>query len=82
LDSSRLPWNKPQSINRRLPFSNSSKCFDPVTVRAAPQNVSLMVPLHSLMKSIPCLDTSKREILSGFSRRFDSPAAKGGSDSS
>jgi hypothetical protein len=38
-DRSFKPWNDPQSNRIRAP-ATSSRCFEPVTVRAAPRNVS------------------------------------------
>ena len=43
--SDLLPWKRPQSRRMRLPLSSSRRCFEPVTVRAAPQNESFKVVL-------------------------------------
>ena len=40
--SSLSPWNNPASTSTRVPF-DSTRYFDPVTVRAAPRNVTLII---------------------------------------
>src|SRR5271155_2735101 len=59
--SARWPWNSPQSSKMIFPFA-LSWCIDPVTVRVAPQNVTVgSGEEDGLGTETPRVDDSLRE---------------------
>src|SRR4051812_24509064 len=54
--SSLRPWKRPASIRMRLPDAVVSRCRDPVTVCAAPRNMSVATARHSAISAaaVPC----------------------------
>src|SRR5512135_2512177 len=58
--SSLRPWNNPQSTSRRC-SPISTRYFDPVTVRAAPRNVSDAIEPHYI--ALPRADAARGRIV-------------------
>src|SRR5918993_1340654 len=47
------PWNSPASTRTRVPF-DSTRYFEPVTVRAAPRNVRLIIGSFRFLQLAMC----------------------------
>src|SRR5437588_12942631 len=63
--SSLSPWNSPASTIRRAPF-DSTRYFEPVTVRAAPRNVTRII---SDLEAEDCSPAARGESLTAFDER-------------